>query len=206
MLKRLPAHLRLLAVLGLSLPLLNVAPALAQTTAKETPAAGAPVSDTPSTTTATYGDWILRCVTLTPQSDAKANGKTATPSGQNCEIVQTIQVKGQTKPIAQVAFGHLPGQSDLIMTAVLPVNVLLPGMVHVSSNAKTGNEEKGGLDLAWTRCVPVACFADAKPTQPVLDVMRAEMSGQLTFKDATGRTIALPLSWKGFTNALTALK
>jgi len=170
-----------LAGLILVLPFLLVHPAHSQPTS-------------PSITTATYGDWTFRCVTLDEADRSRS-----------CEIILTVQVQGHAQPIAQLAIGRLPGQTELIMTAVLPVNVALAHKVHVSGNAKTGPEEKGGIDLIWTRCLRAACFAEARPTKSQLDVLGAEMTGTLSFEDAAGRMITLPLSWRGISQALAAL-
>nr|WP_286675477.1 invasion associated locus B family protein [Rhizobium sp. CSW-27] len=157
----------------------------------------AAVSNEPAVTTATYGNWVLRCIRM----PASADGKQA----RQCEIVQTIQVEGQSQPVAQIALGRLPGDTVLHLTAVLPVNVSLPGGVHVSGNGKEGAEEKGGLDLQWRRCAGGACYAEGKPGDDALKIWRKEAGAQLRFIDATGRVIGLPLSWNGLAQALDAL-
>ena len=177
---------------------LGAVPAVAQTISQN-----APVSAQPSATTATYGDWVMRCVAIAAETGA--DRQAGAPGGESCEIVQTLQMQGQTQPVAQLAFGRLPGETDLIMTAVLPVNISLPSKVHVSGNAGSGDEERGGIDLDWSRCLPGACFAEARPSAETLDVMRTEMNGQLLFASANGQTVVLPLSWRGITAALAAL-
>lgn len=178
--------------------------ATAQASAQDTtatPQAPAPISDIPSlpsTTTATYGDWVLRCIKTSTAADG--------PTAESCEIVLTIQLQGQARPIAQLAIGRRQDQNELILTAVLPVNATLSTSVHISGNAKAGEAEKGGIDLEWSRCLPVACFAEARPNNVTFDVMRKEAAGQLRFTDGAGRNIALPLSWRGFTQALQALE
>ncbi|WP_377299507.1 invasion associated locus B family protein [Rhizobium sp. SGZ-381] len=181
------------AAAGLSLPTTSMAQAPAAKTDK--PAAPAPVSSEPAVTTATYGNWVLRCLRI--EADAKQT--------KQCEIVQTIQVEGQSQPVAQIALGRLPGEAALHITAVLPVNVSLPGNVHVSGNGKDGTDEKGGLDLQWRRCAGGACYADGQPADDVLKIWRKEPQAQLRFIDAAGRTIGLPLSWNGLPQALDAL-
>lgn len=169
-------------------------PALAQTK----PAEKTPVASEPTITTATYGNWVLRCVQL----EAKAGAQAA---ARSCEAVHTVQVQGQQQPIAQIAIGRLPDSKALLVTAVVPVNVSLPGSIHVSGNAKTGGEEKGGINLAWQKCLTGMCAASAKLGPQTLAILRAETDGQLRFTDATGNTIAIPLSWAGLDQALKAL-
>ncbi|MDO1583461.1 invasion associated locus B family protein [Rhizobium oryzicola] len=182
--------------------------ALAQTTPKtdavKVDAQKPAVPNEPTVTTATYGSWVLRCVQVPAQ--ATADGKPARASGQTCEVAQTVQVQGQQQPIAQVALGRLPGEKDLTLTALLPVNISLPGQVRLSGNGKSGTDEKGGLALAWQRCLGGACIASAKPDTATLAVIRASAEGNIRFTDATGNTVAIPLSWAGLDQAITALE
>lgn len=166
----------------------------------------AAVPPEPAVTTASYGSWVLRCVQVTePAQTATDASKSGRASIQTCEVIQSVQVQGQSQPIAQVAIGRLPGDKDLILTALVPVNIALPGGIHLSGNGKTGAEEKGGLELSWQRCMSGACIATAKPETTVLGVLRREEAGQIRFVDASGNTIAIPLSWTGLDQALAAL-
>ncbi|TFZ55611.1 invasion protein [Methylorubrum sp. Q1] len=160
--------------------------------AKPSAAEAAPaVPSEPGSTTATYGDWVLRCQRL--------GGETA---GRVCEVSQTIQAQGQTAPVAQIALGRLPGQEGLRMTVLLPANVSFPSSVRVTEV----KDAKNGLDLAWRRCIPGACVADTAATDAVLSAWRkAEDAGRIAFKDADGREVAVSLSMRGLGPALDAL-
>lgn len=160
----------------------------------------------PTTTSATYGDWVLRCVLLQAEPNATGAGKTGRALDKSCEIIQAVQVQGQQQPIAQFAIGRLPKADNLTMTAVVPVNVSLPGMVHVSGNGKTGAAEKGRVDLAWKACFPGGCVANAPLDKTSLAALLAEAQGQLRFNDAAGSTVAIPVSWKGIKQAVNALE
>lgn len=178
--------------------------ALPKTDAAKADAQRPAIPNEPTVTTATYGSWVLRCIQIPPQP-ASADGKSARPSAQTCEVAQTVQVQGQPQPIAQVAIGHLPGDKDLTLTAVLPVNISLPGQVRLSGNGKTGTEEKGALTLAWQRCIAGACIAAAQPDAATLAVIRTGTEGHIRFVDATGNIFSIPLSWTGLDQAITAL-
>lgn len=161
----------------------------------------------PASTTATYGSWVLRCVQL-PQQGANnpATAKAGRANTATCEVVQTIQVQGQQQPVAQIAIGHLPNDNDLTLTALLPVNISLPGSVHVSGNGKTGTDEKGGQNLVWQRCYGGSCAASVKIEAANLAIWRAGTDGQLRFSNAAGNVAAIALSWKGLEQALNALE
>jgi len=153
-------------------------------------ATAAKVSAEPNTTIASYGDWVLRCQRV------DTAGKTA----RVCEVAETIQVQGQAAPIAQLAIGRLSPGEPLRITIVVPPAVTFPSSVRV--DAKNG----APLNLEWRRCLPGGCFADAVLKDDVLARWRSlSDAGQLTFKDAAGQDVTLPLSFRGLAQALDAL-
>ncbi|WP_170975833.1 invasion associated locus B family protein [Rhizobium sp. FY34] len=193
-------QLSIILTLGISLIAL---PAAAQ---NKVDPAKTTIPSEPTLTTASYGNWILRCVQLaSPAPGAADAGKAGPADAKTCEVVQTVQVQGQSQPIAQVAIGRLPGEKDLMLTALVPVSISLPGAIHLSGNGKSGSEEKGGLDLSWQRCLANSCAATAKPDPAFLAILRSGTGGQLRFIDASGQTAEILLSWKGLDQAMAAL-
>ncbi|RCW20640.1 invasion protein IalB [Ciceribacter lividus] len=181
----------LLSGLALGAPLASLA-------ADSKPAA---VPAEPAVTTASYGNWVLRCVNLPAGKDGQAAAIPVT----SCEVSETVQVQGQAQPVAQIALGRIPGDKTLILTAVLPSNIAIPGMVHISGNGKTGADEEGAIDMSWNRCAGGACFATAKPDASAIKTLRSGKDGHIRLTDASGRVISIPLSWNGLDQALTAL-
>lgn len=184
-----------LSALALASPLCR---ALAETAAKPTPAAASPspqsspVSDEPAATTATFGDWVMRCQ-RTGEGD-----KTV----RICEAAQTVQVQGQSAPIAQIGIGRLTPSEPLRVTAVLPPNVSFPGNVHIV----TDDKDDPGIDLAWRRCLPGGCIADAGLESETLKHWRSRTAGgRLSYKDGAGRPAAIPFSFRGLAQSLDAL-
>ncbi|WP_370677324.1 invasion associated locus B family protein [Pleomorphomonas sp. PLEO] len=170
--------------------------------AQEPPAAAKPPADQakalpvgaePGSTTATYGDWTLRCQRI--GEDAKA--------GKVCEVVQMTQMESQRAPTTQIAIGRLPNDDGLHLTAALPVNLSFPSEIKVSM--------PGAKPITLTpelrRCLPVACFADMELKADQLKMLlAAETSGTLSFRDANGQTIAVPISPRGLPQAVAALQ
>lgn len=160
--------------------------------AAETPKPAAPpavVSDEPAATTATYGDWMLRCQRLPEGSKPE----------RFCEVAETIQLQGSQSPIVQIALGRLAADKALQATLVLPTNISLPSVVQFGAKDKP-------RELAWTRCTPGGCFAAASLPDDVVKAWRgASEPGQLYFKDASGREVGFPVSFKGLAQALDAL-
>lgn len=163
--------------------------AAAQAPAKP-PAPAAPAQSTPSDpaqTTATYGDWVLRCVR--PEKGPHI-----------CEVVQSMMVQGQQQPVAQVAVGY--DKNDLRFTILVPPAISLSrGPTLGVANASTPH-----FDLAWRRCLPNGCFADVAVGAELLKILRGRTEPmQIDFKDAGEREVKLPLSMRGLVPAFDAL-
>lgn len=154
------------------------------------PAARPPISAEPNMTTASFGDWVLRCQKLPENA-----------GGRVCEVAQTMQVQGQSAPIAQFAIGRAGKSEPLRGTAVVPPSVSFPSHVQVALDKDTPP-----LELEWRRCLPGACLADLVLKEDQLKRWRAASeNGRLVFKDATGRERVIALSFQGLGPALDAL-
>jgi invasion protein IalB len=154
-------------------------------------AASAPVSAEPQSTSATFGDWSLNCVHKAGPGDQ-----------QVCEVIQSIVVKGQTGPIAQLAIGRTTPGDPLRLTLLLPPNVTLDKRPLVL----TADGKTTLVELNWRRCVQGGCMSDAVLTDPDLSRLRGqETAGQIIFKDAADRELKIPMSWRGLPQALDAM-
>lgn len=168
--------------------------ALAQAAPKTAPAPS-PIGAEPALTTASFGDWVLRCQRLGEPDKAV----------RVCEVSHAIQVQGQAAPIAQLAVGRAPGEAALRLTVVVPVSVSFPSSPRMGLEEKDGRDG-AGLDLAWRRCIPLGCVADGTAREELLKRWRASSeTGRLVFKDAGGRDVVIPVSMRGFDQALEAL-
>jgi len=169
---------------------LFAAPALAQ----QPPQAQPPkpqASAEPTSTTASYVDWVLRC--------QKVGGAAVT---RVCEVAQSLTVKGQNGPVAQIAIGRTSAKERLRLTVVIPVNVSFPSTLRLG----LGDKPEQAVALAWKRCLPVGCFADVEVTDDLLKRLRAPVEGpRLFFVDGAGRELPLPFSLSGLPQALDAL-
>jgi invasion protein IalB len=153
------------------------------------PAAPAAPAEGPQRTSASYGDWVVRCEV----TDAK-------PPQKNCDMEQLAQMQGQANPISRVAI-PLPakGQPARLIIQV-PVNVSLSAPVRISA------DNKDHLTVPFHRCVPAGCFADIEIKEDEIRRFRAETAaGKLLYKDSADRDVTIPLSFKGFGQAFDAL-
>lgn len=187
------------AILGAALAI-GAASAVAQSAAPKPASQSAPaatpavqsVSSEPSSTTASFADWILRCQRVSEAAKAS----------RVCEVAQILQSQGQQAPIAQVAIGRAGAGEPLRVTAVIPVSVAFPSVVQIF----IGEKDAKPLELSWRRCVPSGCFADAPLGDDVVRQWRkASEAGRIVFRDATGRDLALPLSVRSLDQAIEAL-
>ena len=170
------------------------APAPAQHTAP--PAApqaqaAAPADQNPQRTTATYGDWVVRCET-TP----------GPPPQKNCDMEQLAQVQGQAQPISRVAIPLPPKGEPPKLFVQLPINVSFAAPLKITADAKDA-----GISTPFRRCVPAGCFAEIELKDDLQKKFRAAAAepGKIVFKDAADRDVAIPLSFKGFAQAFEAL-
>lgn len=93
-------------------------------------------------------------------------------------------------------------QKKLRLTVVLPNNATIPAQPTVA-NEDAGQDE---VKLAWHRCMPGGCFADALLPDDVVKAWRnSTEQGRITFRDGLGRDIGVPISFRGLSPALDAL-
>ena len=167
-------------------------PAPSQSTAPQTEKFP-PVSTEPQQTSAKFGDWVVRC-------------ERPVPTGKRvCEAAQSLIVRGQQNPIAQIAFGHAP--TDKGVDPALLLTVLLPVSIAFDNSPKlAGSDDAESATLTFRRCLPGGCIADVKPQSDLLKNLRdTQKPGHLTFTDAAERTITIPVSYRGLAQALDDL-
>jgi invasion protein IalB len=147
-------------------------------------------SEAPQRTTATYADWVVQCETEAQQPHQKV-----------CDMAQSTQVQGRNLPFSRIAIAHpLKGQPVRLVVQV-PVNITFAINVRI----QTG-EADAGVAAPFARCTPNGCFADFDIKDDVLKKFRTAISaGKLSFADAGGHDVSVPLSFNGFNQAFDAL-
>lgn len=172
-------HKKILAAVVLSATLQAMPAFAAPPAAAETP---------PQRTTATYEDWTVRCEVR--------------DTAKSCEMVQSMQIKGQAQPVTQIAIGRVAKDKPLMVVFQVPINVWLPANVKLKIDDKDA-----GLAGTYRRCVPTSCFADTEVKEDALKKYRSlTENGKLLFKDAGQQDIVIPVSFKGFAQAYDALQ
>ena len=154
------------------------------------PAAPAqPPSSDPAQTTASYGDWVVRCEITEGQTQ------------KTCDMEQLAQMQGQANPISRIAIPLPVKGQEAKLIVQLPVNVSFAGGVKIEADGKDR-----GLTIPFTRCVPAGCLAETPLKEEEMRRFRAETRpGKLVYKNAADQPITIPLSFKGFGQAYDAL-
>jgi invasion protein IalB len=150
-----------------------------------------PVSAEPQNTSATYGDWILRC-------------SRATDGTHVCEVMQPFQVQaqGQQAPFGQLAIGRLGGKDPMHVTFIMSPNVSFPSDVRLMTDEK----DPQPVVLNWSSCVPATCRSDGEFKDDQLKRWKAlTANGRLVFKAAGGQVFPITVSVRGLAQALDAL-
>ncbi len=153
-------------------------------------APAAPSSESPQRTTATYDDWIVQCET-----------RTEPPLEKICEMAQVTQVQGRNTPFSRVAVLHPVKGQPVKLIVQVPINASFAAPVRIATA-----ESDAGVTSPFARCIPTGCFSEFELRDDVLKKFRAASgAGKLTFPDAGGHDVAVPLSFKGFAQAYDAL-
>jgi invasion protein IalB len=82
---------------------------------------------------------------------------------------------------------------------LLPINVAFERAPKLIGDTSS-------LELAWVRCLPTGCFANAIVPDDLLRKLRIlKDPGRVEFRDGAGREVVLPISFRGLGEALDAL-
>lgn len=153
-----------------------------------------PVSAEPQNTSATYGDWILRC-------SRSGDGPQAV---RVCEIAQSFQinVQGQQTPFGQLAIGRANAKDPLHITFIASPNVAFPSDVRLMTDDKDAQP----VVLNWSTCIPAYCRADGEFKDDQQKRWKAlAAGGHVVFKQSGGQVTPIAVSVRGLAQALDAL-
>ena len=153
-------------------------------------AAPAAQGEAPQQTTATYGDWVLQCVT-----------NTNPPSQEVCDMAQVTQVQGKNLPFSRIAIAHPEKGQPVKLVAQVPVNASFGTSVHIQTS-----DDEPGIIAPFTNCIPNGCFAEFALNDDMLKKLRAASGvGKLSFADAGAHPLSVPIAFNGFGQAFDAL-
>jgi len=152
--------------------------------------APAAADQNPQRTTASYGDWVVRCE-MVP----------GPPPQKNCEMDQLAQVQGQSQPISRVLVPLMPKGEPPKLFVQVPINVSFTAPLKITTDAKDA-----GISTPFRRCIPAGCFAEFELKEDLQKKFRAASEpGKILYKNAGDQDVAIPVSFKGFAQAYEAL-
>lgn len=156
--------------------------------------------EAPAVQSTRFDDWFYRCV------DVKAaDGKAL----QQCEVVQVAQVKQGdedvnvlTLAIAKTApeAGKKPSDNDLLLTALVPLNVVLPIGLGFAADGKDV------VTVPYRNCNQAGCWAQQKLDGKMLTALQKGSTAEARLRLMNGQNINLKFSLKGLTRALAELQ
>ena len=108
---------------------------------------------------------------------------------------------GQSAVLTRRDCSRAKGQPIKLVVQV-PTNVSFAASVRI----QTGDDDPG-LSAPFARCLPIGCFADFDMKEETLKKFGAARgAGRVSFADAGGHDVAVPLSFNGFGQAFDALE
>ena len=147
-------------------------------------------ADAQQSTTATYEDWTVRCVTNAGPPPQKA-----------CDMEQVSHLQSKEQPFSRVAIAHPEKGKPIALIVQVPTNVWLATGVRIEIGGK-----EAGLAAAFARCGPAGCFAEIGLSDDAQKKFRTVTEpGRILYKNAAQQDVAVPLSFKGFGQAFDAL-
>jgi len=131
-----------------------------------------------------YNDWRLVCPA---DKDEKAS------CGMTADLVDP---RSGTK-LAQLALGSQPGKTDEELVISVPLTVLIPPGVglQIGSDTKT---------YPYQTCVATGCVSIVKVDDALLKSLDGASSAALVVTAQNGRSVSLPVSVKGYSDARKA--
>lgn len=147
-----------------------------------------------------FDDWYYRCTEL-KAADGKALSQ--------CEVAQISQVKqGEenvnvlTLAIAKAApeAGKKPSGNELLLTALVPLNVVLPIGLGLAADGKDV------VTIPYRNCNQAGCWAQQKLDQKMLAAFQKGSAGEARLRLMNGQNINLKFSLKGLTKAVAELQ
>lgn len=133
-----------------------------------------------------FGDWAMSCV--------------ARPGLPPCEIFQTVVNKEKNSPIARTSFAYSAQGDQFAGQVQMPLGVRLTSGILIRLDDKTDIKT-----FVFTRCEKEGCFAERLGKAADFEPFRKAQKGVIGALGRDGKTVAYPLSFKGFPEAWNAM-
>jgi invasion protein IalB len=119
-----------------------------------------------------------------------------------CEMLQEEKLQGSPNPTTQVSIGKPSKGAPYRMTVLVPPSVWLQGGVRLVADDK---DVTPTASFKW--CIQSRCLADVDLPDDAMKKLRSlSNTGKLIFREASQRDVSMPVSFKGFDQALTVME
>jgi invasion protein IalB len=127
-----------------------------------------------------FEDWAVRCEQLddVPQ--------------KTCILFQRVAMDGG-QTVLSVTVAYPANSENAAIVFRLPLGIFLP------AGALLQIDEENRIKLVVQRCDQRGCWAPLKLDDDTVGLFKKGREARVAFKDTAGKTIAVPLSLKGFT-------
>ena len=139
------------------------------------------------------GDWTKGCISA---SGDRPN------AAEQCFIFQRLFPPGSEQAAATVAVGRPGPDKPLLASLTVPLGVNLPAGITLWIEG----DEKAVRRPPLLFCIRAGCEANMRMDEAMLGAFKQHLTGMLSFTMVDGRQVALPISLRGFTHALTFLE
>jgi invasion protein IalB len=145
-----------------------------------------PAAPAAPTDVKTYGDWVVRCFPI------KAPAR--------CDLFQATLDKATQRRIVSVSIAYAPSTNFYAAKIIVPLEVRLDAGVVVTADKFTS------AAMAYTRCEADGCYMEDRIDAALIKNLDGAKSGSIMVKSVPGGRVILPLSLRGFSDALSAMK
>ncbi|NTG50754.1 invasion associated locus B family protein [Agrobacterium rhizogenes] len=180
----------------------------AAATATQSPQAAPPQPAPPPAKVTKFDDWYYRCI------DGKAADGSAVSS---CEVAQIATVKqgDQDVNVLTLAIAKAPASpnatatakkggkapaADLVLTALVPLNMYLPAGLSIDAG------DKQAVQLAYRNCNQAGCWSQQKLDAKALAALQKGADGTGHVQLMNGQKVNIKFSLKGLSAALDELQ
>lgn len=139
-----------------------------------------------------FGDWQTECET-------PADGKARCFLSQT-RVMENKESKQATR-ILKVSVGYFTPDGKGVMVVILPLGV------DLRAGATLTIDDGKPLPLSYQQCLQDGCLANAPMDEAAMNALRRSKGAQVAVRPYGGaQTLAFPISTKGITDGLAALK
>jgi invasion protein IalB len=123
------------------------------------------------------------------------------PAAEVRDMAQVTQLQGKNIPFSRVGVAHRDKGQPVKLIVQVPVNASFATDMRIQTS-----DDDPGIIAPFTNCTPNGCFAEFALKDDMLKKLRSAASvGKVSFADAGGRPVAVPISFNGFNAAFDAL-